>query len=296
MIAEFEASIAQHETFFAGILAVSLVFYALIILETVYDLAKGRRKSWRETLANFAIELGNRLLDNTIVAGLFVIALLWAGQFAFASIPMNALTWALAILAADFTYYWMHRVEHERRILWAYHSAHHSSQEYNLTTSLRLAWVEGLFEWLFFVPMALVGFDLVQILGALLVVLVYQTWIHTEKIGRLGWLEGIFNTPSVHRVHHATNAHYIDKNYGGILIIWDRLFGTYQPEEERPNYGLTEQLGTSNPLAINFREFGAIAADVRRAGSLKEALGYVFGRPGWKPNNSAKTKPANDAK
>jgi sterol desaturase/sphingolipid hydroxylase (fatty acid hydroxylase superfamily) len=130
------------------------------------------------------------------------------------------------------------------------------------------------------------GFDAVQILSSLLIVILYQTWIHTEKIGRLGWLDGIFNTPSVHRIHHATNAPYIDKNYGGVLILWDRLFGTYQTETEKPVYGITKQLGSSNPLTINFHEFQLIYKDIVRAKGVSNIAGYAFGRTGWQPLKS----------
>ena len=188
------------------------------------------------------------------------------------------------MLHADFTYYWMHRWEHEIRILWAHHSVHHSSPEFNLTTALRLAWIEGLIEWIFFVPMIVIGFDVAQTIIALAIGLAYQTWIHTEKIGRLGWLDKVLNTPSVHRVHHGANPSYLDKNYGGILIVWDRMFGTYQPEDQPVVYGLTKPIGTSNPITINFFEYAQIIKDLRRSRSWYEACGYLFKRPGWRPH------------
>lgn len=137
---------------------------------------------------------------------------------------------------------------------------------------------------MFFVPLLLIGFDAIQVLASLFAVVLYQTWIHTEKVDKLGWLDGVLNTPSVHRVHHATNAHYIDKNYGGILILWDRLFGTYQVENEKLVYDLTTQLKSSNPFTINFREFRTIYKDVIRADSASHKVSYAFGRTDWKPN------------
>jgi sterol desaturase/sphingolipid hydroxylase (fatty acid hydroxylase superfamily) len=262
---------------------VGAFFLVLIVSESLWDLITRQRSSARETLANFTIAIVSLLLDRTVYGLVFILGLFWAESLTPLALPLTWWSWALAIVLADFTYYWMHRWEHEVRLLWAYHTVHHSSPEYNLTTSLRLAWVEGLIEWVFFVPMILIGFDAVQAIAALSVVVIYQTWIHTEKIGKLGWLDRVFNTPSVHRVHHGSNRKYLDRNYGGILILWDRLFGTYQAEEEPAVYGITKPLGTSNPITINLHEFVQIGRDVARAASWSQALGHVFRRPGWQP-------------
>ncbi|GAC27221.1 sterol desaturase family protein [Brumicola pallidula] len=285
---EIDARILQYNDFFTAVVIIGIIFYVLTIIETIFDISTKRRLGWKETMANVAIEIGNRILDSTVIGAVFIIGFLFVEEFAVAKIAVTWWSWLLAIIAVDFTYYWMHRIEHERRILWAVHSVHHSSQEYNLTTALRLSWLESLYEWLFFIPLLLIGFDAVQILASLFAVVLYQTWIHTEKVGKLGWLDGILNTPSVHRVHHATNADYIDKNYGGILIIWDRLFGTYQAENEKPIYGLTTQLESSNPLTINFGELRTIYKDVIHAESLSHKASYAFGRTGWQPRKCAK--------
>lgn len=260
-----------------------LAMIALAVIEIVWDLAFKRRPGWKETAANIVIAAVNSLLERTAYGLVFIIALAIAESFVPYRLPVNAWTWIAALLLADFTYYWMHRFEHEIRVLWAYHSVHHSSPEFNLTTAFRLAWVESLVEWVFFLPMILLGFDLIQTLVALFVVVAYQTWIHTQKIGRLGWLDRVFNTPSVHRVHHGANPEYLDKNYGGILILWDRLFGTYQAETEPVTFGITKPLETANPIVINFGEFLAIARDCLRAKSLRDAWGYIARRPGWEP-------------
>lgn len=286
MMNEIDARVLEYSSFFTVVAIIGIIFYVLTIIETIFDVATKRRNRWRESMANVAIEIGNRILDNTIIGAIFVIGFFTTEQFAFSAIPVTWWSWVVAIIAVDFTYYWMHRIEHERRILWAVHSVHHSSQEYNLTTALRLSWLESLYEWIFFIPLLVMGFDAIQILSSLLMVVLYQTWIHTEKIGRLGWLDGIFNTPSVHRVHHATNATYIDKNYGGILILWDRLFGTYQAETNKPVYGITEQLGSSNPLTINFHEFQLIYKDIAQAKGVSNKVNFAFGRPGWQPIRS----------
>ena len=284
---EIDARMLEYSSLFRVVVVISIIFYALTIIETIFDVATRRRLGWKQTVANVTVEIGNHILDNTVIGTIFIIGFFTTEPFALADVPVTWWSWVLALIAVDFTYYWMHRIEHERRILWAVHSVHHSSQEYNLTTALRLSWLESLYEWIFFVPLLLIGFDLIQILSSLLVVILYQTWIHTEKIGRLGWLDGIFNTPSVHRIHHAANKAYIDKNYGGVLILWDRLFGTYQIETEKAVYGLTKQLDSSNPLTINFQEFGMMLKEIIQAKSPSHKSQYAFGRTGWKPENSS---------
>ena len=261
---------------------VDLIFLIAIVFEATWDIFSRRRRK-DETFANFGIALGGYLLDRTLYGLVFILGLLVVEAFIPWKIPLTWWSWMLALVLADITYYWMHRWEHEVRIFWSYHSVHHSSPEYNLATAIRLAWIEGLVEWIFFVPMILMGFDTVQLIIALAVVITYQTWIHTERIGRLGWADSIFNTPSVHRVHHGANPQYIDKNYGGILIIWDRIFGTYQAEEEPVNYGLTKQVGSSNTIVINIYELWQIIKDVRRSKHFSHTLGYIFGKPGWQP-------------
>ena len=272
---------------FGALEIVSLIFLAAILLEAAVDIGAGKRKMG-ESFANFAISIGNALLDRTIFGVVFIAGLLVVESFVSWTLPVTWWSWVLALILADLTYYWMHRIEHEIRLFWAYHSVHHSSPEYNLTTSMRLCWVEGLFEWLFFIPMILLGFDVIQIIAAITIVVVYQTWIHTEKVGKLGWADKIFNTPSVHRVHHGSNLQYIDKNYGGILILWDRLFGTYQAEEEKVVYGILKPVNSINPITINFIEFWNIGKDLFKSRSLSDAMGYLFGPPGWTPPQEAK--------
>lgn len=286
-----EQSFVWFDSLSVALEIAGLIFLLAIVSETVWDFATGIRKKGWETLSNFAIALGNALLERTAYGLVFVVGLFVAAAFSPFSLPVTWWTTLLAILAADFTYYWMHRWEHEVRILWSYHSVHHSSPEFNLTTALRLAWVEGLIEWIFFLPMILIGFAPAQTIIALVVVVTYQTWIHTEKIGKLGWLDRVFNTPSVHRVHHGSNDEYLDKNYGGILIIWDRMFGTYQPEDEKAVYGIRTPLGTANPFIVNFRELSCIVRDARRARTLGDALGHIFGRPGWVPDSKDTNPP-----
>jgi sterol desaturase/sphingolipid hydroxylase (fatty acid hydroxylase superfamily) len=189
----------------------------------------------------------------------------------------------IAIVGVDFLYYWYHRMAHRVRIFWATHQAHHSSQYFNFATALRQKWnisgdvflrallpLFGVPPWLVFLSFS--------------INLVYQFWIHTERIDRL-WrpIEFIFNTPSHHRVHHGMDQQYLDRNYGGILILFDRLFGSFQAETTRPNYGLTKQVDTYNIWKLQTFEYVAIARDVRHAARWRDRLGYVFGPPGWLP-------------
>jgi sterol desaturase/sphingolipid hydroxylase (fatty acid hydroxylase superfamily) len=191
--------------------------------------------------------------------------------------------WLLLFFADDFSYYWFHRISHESRAFWASHVVHHSSEHYNLSTALRQTWVPMTY-FPFWLWMPLVGFPVWSILLAQSWSLIYQFWIHTERIKRMPtWYEAVFNTPSHHRVHHGAQEQYLDRNYGGILIIWDRLFGSFEPEGERVRYGLTTNLETFNPVRVAFHEYVAIGHDFRRVQGLRNKLGVVFKGPGWRP-------------
>ena len=188
-----------------------------------------------------------------------------------------------AMVLWDFLYYWDHRWMHEVRLRWANLVTLHSSQRYDLATALRQPWSGFLTFWVF-APMPLLGYASKTTMRAGQLNLLYQYWIHTEAIDRLpAAAEQVLNTPSHHRVHHGANQQYLDKNYGGILIVWDRLFGTFEPEVRRIKYGLTKNIKTYNPLRIAYHEMADIARDVRSAGNMRDRLGYVLRRPGWKP-------------
>ncbi len=273
-----------EESSFITYIAYFFIFNMCIIaIEVILDLVSAKKRRWKDSIANFSIFLINQVLEKTFVGSIGIIALTpfhWLTPF---TILESWWTWVLAILVADFTYYWMHRIEHEHRILWGNHSVHHSSEDYNLTISFRLSIIEPMIEWIFLIPMILIGFSPFQAIISLVFVAQFQTWIHTERIGKLGWLDWIFNTPSVHRVHHGSNRKYLDKNYGGITMIWDHLFGTYQKEEEKVIYGLTKPINTNNPLTINFIEYKHIWEDVKRCRTFKDKIRIVFGNLIWKP-------------
>ncbi|MFB7868023.1 sterol desaturase family protein [Streptomyces sp. NPDC056069] len=201
--------------------------------------------------------------------------------------PMRAPTlwWTLPmmLIVQDFFYYWQHRGHHVIRILWACHVVHHSSRRFNLTTALRQPWT-AFTSWPFYLPMIALGVHPAAVAFCYSANLVYQFWIHTERIDKLPRpLEYIFNTPSHHRVHHASQGGYLDRNFGGILIVWDRMFGTWARETHKPVFGLTKNISTHNPLRVATHEYAAIARDIQAAGHWRECAGHVFRRPGWQP-------------
>ena len=198
-------------------------------------------------------------------------------------------SFAATFIAWDFLYYWSHRLQHERRLLWTNHVTHHSSRYYNLSTALRQPW-QGYLTFGIFAPMPLLGMPAHHIAKAGQLNLLYQYWIHTETIDKLpAPIEAVFNTPSHHRVHHGANPQYLDKNYGGILILWDKLFGTFEPELRRVKYGLTTNIETYNPVKVGYHETVDIVRDVVRRKGLKNKLKSVLGRTGWRPADELDT-------
>ena len=205
-------------------------FMVLLFIELTYDAIKNRGKGLKDSLANLSFIAVDYWIETTLYS-LFLIAILLKFEpYAFFHIPMTPWTWVICLFITDFTYYWMHRSEHMVRFFWAHHSIHHSSESYNLTTAGRLFWFLDIFIWIYYVPMVLIGFDLAQTLSCMLIVFIYMSWIHTEKIGRMGWFELVFNSASFHRGHHGRNKIYIDKNFAGLFVFWDKLFGTFQEE------------------------------------------------------------------
>jgi sterol desaturase/sphingolipid hydroxylase (fatty acid hydroxylase superfamily) len=192
-------------------------------------------------------------------------------------------TWVIAIVGVDLLFYTYHRIAHRVRLIWATHQAHHSSEYFNFATALRQKWNNS-GEVLIWIPLPLLGVPPWMVFAGFSINLIYQFWVHTERIDKL-WrpFEFIFNTPSHHRVHHGMDPEYLDKNYAGILIVWDRMFGSFQPELYRPHYGLTKPVNTFNIWKLQTREYVAIAHDVRSAQRWRDKLGYIFGPPGWQP-------------
>jgi sterol desaturase/sphingolipid hydroxylase (fatty acid hydroxylase superfamily) len=262
-------------------------FILLLVIEAVAD-ARMRRELYLlpDTAASLGMGLGNvfiGLITKAMVFSIFT----FVHRFAIFNIGYQWWAWALVFFADDFSYYWFHRISHECRFFWASHVVHHSSQRYNLGTALRQTWTGTFMSWIFWLWMPLAGFPPLMVLTMQAVSLLYQFWIHTELVRHMGPLEEIMNTPSHHRVHHGTNQTYLDRNHAGILIVWDRMFGTFVPEEEKPVYGLTKNIGSYNPFRIAFHEWIDLWNDVRVAPSWRLKMKYVFGRPGWKEESKA---------
>jgi sterol desaturase/sphingolipid hydroxylase (fatty acid hydroxylase superfamily) len=266
-------------------------FIALMLLEATVGARHVHRNihdDMRDTWASLGMGLGSvviNLLWKSVVFAYF--------SFLYSLTPLRLgyewWVWPAAMLADDFCYYWFHRMSHEVRFLWAAHVNHHSSRKYNLSTALRQPWTTPLTSFWFWTPMPLLGFDPAIILTVQAISLLYQFWIHTETIDRLGTLETVLNTPSHHRVHHAKNVRYLDRNHGGILIIWDRLFGTFAEEKEPPVYGLTKDIDTYNLVEIAFHEWSALWKDVRKPNPWRVRVSYLLKPPGWSPDGSTKT-------
>ncbi len=262
------------------------VFVVLIALEALLTSRRARPlHASRDTAASLTVGLGN-LVSGWLCAGVFdaVYAAVYARRLM--DVPRAWWAFALAFVGTDLLDYWRHRLSHEVRWLWATHVVHHSSRHLNFATAVRLGWTvlpQG--SWLFWAPMILIGFDPPLVLFAVGANLAYQFWVHTELIGRLGWLEWVFNTPSHHRVHHAVNPRYIDRNFGGVLIVWDRLFGTFEPEadEEPCRYGLVDNIASYNPAYIALHGWYEMLRDACRSNPLRVRLKLLFGPPGWRP-------------
>jgi len=255
-------------------------FILLMVIEAIAD-ALMRRELYepKDTAASLTMGIGN-VVVGLVSKGMVFALFTWVHKFALFQLGYQRWVWVLAFFADDFSYYWFHRTSHECRFFWASHVVHHSSQHYNLSTALRQTWTGAFFGFVFWLWMPLVGFQPIMIFTMQAVSLLYQFWVHTEFVQRLGLLELVMNTPSHHRVHHATNSQYIDRNHAGILIIWDRMFGSFEPEDEHCTYGLTTNINTFNPLRIAFHEWIAIGHDLRKARTWRERLVAVFGNPG----------------
>jgi len=269
-------------------------FVALIVAEMLYTRATGRgRYEARDTLTSLMMGLGNTV--SGVVFGFLAFGwAMWVYQFALFDIGFVWWAFVLAFIGDDFLYYWWHRASHRIRWLWAAHVIHHSSQHYNLSTALRQTWTGQLtFGFIVFgTPLALLGFHPGIVAFVSAINLIYQFWIHTEAIKRFPpWFEAVMNTPSHHRVHHATNPRYLDSNYAGVFIIWDRMFGTFEPEldDEPCKYGIVKNLGTFNPIKVAFHEWIGIVRDVLTARSLRDAIQFAVRPPGWSPDGSRDT-------
>ncbi len=273
-----------------NLIALSIpIFFVLIGVEVLVAGARGEKLyRFNDSINDLACGILQQVLgvfSRVLVFGGYVF-LYQAGHLF--EIPGGAAwTWVLCFLGVDFFYYWFHRVSHESALPWGAHIVHHQSEEYNLAVALRQGSFQPLFSWLFYLPLAALGFPPLVFLTCSSLNTLYQFWIHTRAIGKLGPFEWLFNTPSHHRVHHGCDDKYLDKNYAGTLIVWDRLFGSFQEEEEEPTYGITKPLKSWNPLWANVHFYADLVATGRQAPSLLEKLKLWLAPPGYLPDWAA---------
>ena len=264
-------------------------FVATVILEIILTVkVKLEDYEFKDAGTSIIMGLGNVFIS--IFTKIMILAVfLFLYKFRFFTIPFVWWAWLILLFAEDFFYYWFHRISHESRLFWASHVVHHSSQKYNLSTALRQTWSGSFYTFIFWFPLILIGFHPIMVLVQMSISLIYQYWIHTELINKMPkWFETVFNTPSHHRVHHATNPQYLDRNHAGIFIIWDRLFKTFEPEVEKPVYGLVTNINTYNPIKIAFLEWKNMLKDFYSSKtSLKNKFKYLIKPPGWKHDGTS---------
>jgi sterol desaturase/sphingolipid hydroxylase (fatty acid hydroxylase superfamily) len=260
------------------------IYFLLIGVELIIQRIK-RAKMYRLHDAFTNISCG---MTQQLTGLFFKIATLGLYQFVYEYFCLFTITptWytlLLLFVAADFLYYWAHRFSHEINLFWGGHVVHHQSEDYNLSVALRQGSFQVIWTFGFYLPLAFAGFDTLSFAAMSGLVTVYQFWIHTEAIGKMGWFEWIFNTPSHHRVHHGRDPKYIDKNHAGVFIFWDRMFGTFQVEEEKPTYGITTPFNSWNPFWANIHHYRNLANDFIKVRGVKNKLGVLFNKPGWLP-------------
>jgi sterol desaturase/sphingolipid hydroxylase (fatty acid hydroxylase superfamily) len=261
-------------------------FIILLVAEAIFS-ARYNRDFYeaKDTAASLSMGVGNVILNLGMKAVVFAVYT-FVYQFKLFEIGTAWWAWILLFFLEDFTYYVFHRTSHECRFFWASHVIHHSSQKFNLSTALRQTWTGVFTGFIFWLWLPLLGFHPAMVMVMQAMSLIYQFWIHTEAVGKLGPLEWVFNTPSHHRIHHAVNPQYIDRNHAGVLIIWDRMFGTFVEETEKPVYGISKNINTFNPLTIATHEWWDLVADLQKPVSFRDKLRYVFGPPGWRHDSS----------
>lgn len=279
---------------FPPVIIYAIPFFVLAMLLEFFVASTKNIKSYttKDAFSSIAMGLGNVFIG--LVSKLFVFAALYYvyENFRVFTIPITWWSFIILIFLDDFSYYWFHRTSHENRFFWASHVVHHSSKHYNLSTALRQTWTGSFYSFIFWLWLPLIGFHPGIIIFQMGISLLYQFWIHTELIQKTPkWIEFFFNTPSHHRVHHGSNPIYLDRNHAGILIIWDKLFGTFQPElkSEKVKYGLVVNIKTYNPIFIAFNEWGALFKDLNTKNiSVRNRIRYLYKPPGWKHDGTGK--------
>lgn len=260
---------------------IAIPIFAFLIAVEAYFTARENRENFdrRDTWTNIFLGFGSVAWGAVfgLATGYFYLT---AYEFAPHKMPMETVwAWAILLFVDDFAYYWFHRISHKVRFFWNFHVVHHSSSQYNLSVAVRQSWFSGIAHWIFYLPIALLGFPFWAFATMHGLNLIYQFWIHTERVKRLGFLELVLNTPSHHRVHHGVNNQYLDKNYAGIFIVWDRMFGTFVEESEVPRYGIIKPLNSYNLLRINTHGWAEMLAVLKLKKTLRSKLRCIFGAP-----------------
>ena len=265
------------------------IYIVVILAEILYShFHHLKLYSVKGTFHNILLSSLNALLD-ILMRGVCLGVLNYFYQFRFMEIKSSFWYWFWLVIGQDFMFYWLHYVDHNCRLFWAIHATHHNSEEFNLTVGFRSSVFQPLYRFIYYIPLTLLGFKGIDIMLVYSATQIFGILVHTQTIGKLGWLEYIFVTPSHHRVHHGKNIPYLDRNMGMLLIIWDKLFGTFEQEHEKVEYGLTKPLEKDDPFTLIFHEWIEMIKDVRRAPTLKDKLMYIFGPPGWSHDGSKKT-------
>lgn len=269
------------------------VFFILIGIELVVE-RFSHRKLYRlpDAIANLSCGITSQLSGlfmRVLAIGVYEVVYT---NFALFTLEKTWLYWLGLFLLTDLAYYWAHRMSHEINLFWGGHVVHHQSEEYNLSVALRQSSFQVVWTFAFSLPIAFLGFHTTDFILISALNTLYQFWIHTETINKMGWFEYIFNTPSHHRVHHGRNPKYIDKNHAGTLIIWDKMFGTFQREEERPTYGITKPINSWNAVWANFNHYAMMAEEMKMITSWRDKIRYMFNKPGWMPEYLGGHRPA----
>lgn len=261
------------------------IFFILIGIELIVERIS-HQKLYRlpDAIANLSCGITSQLSGLFLKVFAIGIYQLLHEHFNLVVWDRNWLYWVMLFLLADLAYYWAHRMSHEINLFWGGHVVHHQSEEYNLSVALRQSSLQVVWTFAFSLPLAFIGFQTLDFALMSAFITLYQFWIHTETINKMGWFEYIFNTPSHHRVHHGRDPKYIDKNHAGTLIIWDKMFGTFQEEEERPTYGITKPINSWNAVWANFSHYADMGKDLKQIPSWSDKIKYLFKKPGWLPD------------
>ncbi|MCB0489972.1 MAG: sterol desaturase family protein [Cyclobacteriaceae bacterium] len=262
------------------------IFFLLIGIELVVE-RLSHRKLYRlpDAIANLSCGITSQLSGLFLrILAIGVYEILYS-NFALFQLEKNWLYWVALFFLVDLAYYWAHRMSHEINLFWGGHVVHHQSEDYNLSVALRQSSFQVVWTFAFNLPLAFIGFDTLDFALMSALNTLYQFWIHTETINKMGFLEYFLNTPSHHRVHHGRDPKYIDKNHAGTLIIWDRMFGTFQEEEEKPTYGITKPINSWNAVWANFSHYAEMGKDLKRITKWSDKIKYLFKKPGWLPED-----------